>query len=339
MSSDDTVPIKERVKQLLGLDEDLSSVELAELLRECRIQNHPDKYQDPEIKEKGEEKFKRCQELLPELEKQIDRERLALPGKQLATHRPLYDLAKVQSDLDRARTRIEELENEAESERQKRSALQEETSRQAAEAVTVEVEELEKLYRPTPRGVLSIGVAAALAGCLGVMSQMEKVSQVLSRYAPFDTRYISAALFFALIILVLTMVRQLWEGAFIRRRAELVRSPIFVKEFAAYLKDGGKSSVSEFSEADASDFVAGPMQWRKVVAPFCGLHVFEPIATNRLKDIFLHNLLNKKLVKISHAEMLQRYFSIVERSPASDYWFNMYVEEKKKNESRSKIEE
>lgn len=69
-----------------------------------------------------------------------------------------------------------------------------------------------------------------------------------------------------------------------------------------------------------------------------GFQIFRPETVNGLKDILIHNLLNKKLVSVSKAEMMQRYFTI--SSTRTDmFWYREYVKEREKNQKAPSVDD
>ena len=55
-----------------------------------------------------------------------------------------------------------------------------------------------------------------------------------------------------------------------------------------------------------------------------------PNTVARLSDIFIHNLLNRKLAHVSKAKNMQRYFA-VSNLDHDLYWYNKYQELAKKS--------
>ena len=90
-------------------------------------------------------------------------------------------------------------------------------------------------------------------------------------------------------------------------------------------------TIDGFSEVEAFDFIFGKNHWIKTLGLELGFRVFGRETINRLKDIFLHNLMNKKLIKISEAQKMQRYFKIVSTEDRSHYWYKRFTEEREKN--------
>lgn len=327
--------LPERAKDFLQIDGEHSLFELAELLRQFRNDTHPDKFQDQEIKKKAEARFKDAQTLLDEFEKQMEVERFNRKPTELALYKPLYDAVQLQSNLDKTKKELEDAKYELASEREKGNELTKELQRKKDDSLNAEIEHLQSIYKPSTRRYASIGLAIILSGALGVMSQMEKVSGVLEKYSPFGKQYISTGLFVCLLLFLVAMLRKLWESDYIKRKSEEVCSPKCAGDFMEYLgvTRSSDAAIVEFTEVEVFDFIAGRRQRLKGFVSLLGFQIFRRETVNRLKDIFIHNSLNKKLVDFSRAERMQRYFKIA-AGRESDLWYDLYRAEKAKNEVR-----
>jgi hypothetical protein len=338
MSNELQKTLPERAKEFLQVDGEHSLFELADLLRQYRTEIHPDRFQDAELKKQADERFKNVQTLLGELERQMEVERINQKPADLAIYKPLYDTAKIQSELDKTKMELEDAKNELASARESRDALSNQLQSKKDDSLNNEIEHLQSLYRPSTRKYASIGLAILLSGALGVMSQMEKVSGVLEKYSPFGKQYISTGLFICLVLFLAAMLQKMWEREYIKRKSEEVCSPKCASEFMEYLDKRTTSlhGQSIFSEVDAFDFIAGDNQRLKRFIAYFGFQIFRRDTTNRLKDIFIHSLLNKRLVEFSKAEKLQRHFKITNAKDESDFWRERWSEERAKNELLSK---
>jgi hypothetical protein len=340
MGNELQMTVTERIKVLLQIDGECSIFELDERLRQYRNESHPDKFQHANHKEKAEARFKDANSLLEELEKQIEFDRLNRKPSELALYRPLYDAALLQSALDKFTKDLEKTECELMQEREANARLEKRLQDKSNDELAAEIKHLKQIYNPSSRRYASLGIAIVLSGTLAVMTQMEKVSSVLERYSPFEKHYISTSLFICLILLLAAMVRKVWESGFIQRRSEEVCSPRYAEDFLQYLQEKklSEGAVNEFSEVEAFDFISGENSWLRTVLSFFGFDIFNRETTNRLKEIFLHNLLNKKLVDFSRAERMQRYFKI-SNTRESTVWFDLYMAERAKNQTLAVADE
>jgi hypothetical protein len=334
MSTELQKSLTERAKDFLQIDGEHSLFELAELLRQFRNNTHPDNFQDQEIKTKAEESFKNAQALLGELEKQLEVERFNRKPTELAIYKPLYDAVKLQSELDKTKKELEDAKYELVSEREKSDELTKELQSKKDDSLKAEILHLQSIYKPSTRNYASIGLAIILSGALGVMSQMERVSGTLEKYSPFGKQYISTGLFICLLAFLASMFRKLWEREYIKRKSEEVCSPKCAGDFMEFLTvtRASDAPIVEFSEVEVFDFISGERQRLKGFVSFLGFQIFRRETVNRLKDIFLHNLLNKKLVDLSRAEKMQRYFTISSTRP-SHIWYHEYMLEKEKQKA------
>lgn len=235
--------LMERAKDILKADGDHSLFELATLLRQFRNSSHPDIFQDEELKKKAEERFKETNALLVEVERQLEIERFNRKPTELTLYQPLYDIVKLQSEIDKSKKDLEDVQAELLSEREKNDELRKELQTKNKELETknddslmAEIQYLRSLYKPSARKYASLGLAIVLSGALGVMSKLESVSSILKKYSPFEEQYISTALFICLLLFLYIMFRKLWEREYIRRKAEEVCSPKCAGDFMEYLK-------------------------------------------------------------------------------------------------------
>ncbi len=330
--------LAQRVKELLQTEEEHSLFELAELLRQYRNETHPDKFQGQELKNKAELRFKDAQSLLDELEKQLEVDRFNRKPSELAVYKPLYDVVQIQSELDKTKKELDDTKYELKSQRESNEDLKKQLQVKNDDSLTNEIEHLQSIYTPSTRKYASMGLAILLSGALGVMSQIEKVSAVLEKYCPFGKQHISTGLFICLVLFLAAMLRNMWEREYMKRKSEEVCSPKCAMEFMRYMDTHTTSlhGAALFSEVDAFDFIAGDHQQLKRTIGFLGFQIFDRDTTNRLKDLFIHSLLNKRLIEFSKAQNLQRYFIITNTKDEIDFWRERWREEKAKNEAPSK---
>jgi hypothetical protein len=330
-------PLAQRAKELLQTDEEHSLFELADLIRQFRNETHPDIYQDQNLKTKAEARFKEAQSLLEELEKQIELDRFNRKPSELVVYKPLYDATQLQSELDAIKKLLKDTQSELDIERAQNIELGEKLKIKSDDSLKSEIQYLQRLYQPSTSNYASIGLAIVLTGALGVMSQMERVSNILAQYSPFGREYVGRGLFVFLILFLITLARKVHEREYIRRKAEEVCSPKYVDDFITYLKSwrGENVPIVGFSEIEVYRFISGYRRWYKNAARWVGFQIYRPETLNRLKDIFIHNLINKRLINVSRAEMMQRHFTI-SSNPSEDIWYNEYIKERARNERLAK---
>jgi|GEM_PF-6751747 len=328
--------LPDRVKDFLQDYEEHSLFELAEILRQFRNNSHPDKFQDDKLKKEAENRFKEANSLLQEIEKQLEIDRFNRKPAELVLYKPFYDLIQLQSELDKIKIELEETKSELSSERKNNDELRKEIQTEKDDSLNAEIQHLQSLYTPSTRKYASLGIGIILSGALGIMTQMENVSIVLQKYSPFEQQYMSTGFFIFLILFLATILRKLWESEYMKRKSEQVCSPKCNSDFMEYLRSTRDSDepIIEFSEVDVFDFISGDKKWLKGLASFLGFSIFRSDTVNKLKDIFIHTALNKKLIGISRADGMQRYFTI-SSSRAHYIWYHEYMERRKNEESNT----
>lgn len=280
---------------------------------------------------------------MQEVERLVDLDRLNRKPSELVLYRQFYDSMTLHRELDAAKSEAESLRAELQTERDQRADHEEQIrtleallNKKDEERLAEEIRHLQNIYKPTARGFASLGLAVVLAGIIGAATQVERVSGILEKYSPFDGVYIRTGVFIFLVFLLLGVGRKFLESGYIERRSEEICSPRLAEEFLASLTEDASSPgpVREFSEVQAFRFVAGKTNWWRRLSVLVGFSIFREQTSDRLKDIFLHTLLNKRLIEFSRAQRMQRYFRIAD-TISRDYWYEQYQKEKAKNEGIS----
>ena len=322
----------QRAKDLLQIDGECSIFELNDHLREYRNEKHPDKFQDDELKKKAEVCFKEAQSLLDEFEKQIQLDRFNRKPAEMVVYKPLYDAVQLRNDLDKLKKETEALQGELKSEQETNADLRKKLVEKEDSSLKQEIEHLKSLYKPSAQKYASLGLGIVLTGALAVMSQMEAVSDVVKKYSPFGEKYTSTTLFVCLLLFLAVTLRKLWEHGYIRWKSEAVCSPRYAACFMEFLKHTKDEPIMDFSEIESFNFIAGNPHPLKRFTRMFGFKIFREDTISQLNEIFLHNMLNKRLIEISRASGFQRLFSI--RSERSTYEvYREYFEKKAKEKT------
>ena len=333
-----TIPF--RVKTLLELDGEHGNFELLELLRLFRNASHPDHFQDAEMKAKAESRFKEAGSLLSELERFNEQEMLSRKPAELIAYKPLYEVAKLNSERDALKAELKTTKELVDQQFDSNERLRKSLDEKADNSLKDEIAHVRSLYRPSSRRFASFGLAIILSGALGTMTQMERVSLALHKYSPVEPNIISTALFICFLLLITNALRQLWESEYIRKKSAAVCSPRYALDFyefqnkKSYILD--KDSMPDFSEMEAFEFLSGPQTYFIKTLGVLGFTIFRPETIDRLKDVFLHNLLNKRLIEPSRAATMQRYFRVISSRPYHElYHERMMKYEQFKSQSNS----
>jgi len=313
MNKDLAIDILRRVKEFLQINEEFSSIELLSLLKDHRKRIHPDKFTDKEASKEAEEKFKQLNELVEELDRYIEIEKLSRGAKELALYEPLYDNVALQKEIEKANEKIETLESDNEKLEKENKELQQTLEEKKINELSKEEKELRNLYKPSSQKLASLGIVFLLSLALTIMTKIEDVSAMIKKYSPIDDQTINKGIFFIFIILLVAIIKQYTEHLMFRRKVAMVCSPKFSKSFLKYLsliKEWDEEKPKDFSEADVFSFISGAeTKWKRLLS-FLGFNLFNDETCDRLKDYFINSLINKKLIRIHHAKDLDRTFTI-----------------------------
>lgn len=174
------------------------------------------------------------------------------------------------------------------------------------------MKELAKLYKPTSRNLLSFGVTFLLTLVLDILTRVEQVAQIISRYSPFDQRAINYGIFAILVYIPLRYLKMVIEENKIQGVARRIKTPLFIRKFIEYLEN--MDIKESFTEMNVYEFLSDQLVPKNKILKFMLskiIYLYGDATIDGLKDIFIFNLLNKELIEISDAERLDRKFKIL----------------------------
>lgn len=209
--------IIQRAKDILQIDDELSSIELLKLIKDYRKRIHPDRFTEEKAAEEAEEKFKEIGILIEELDKYIQNEKLQRSAQELALYEPLYDNVSLQGQLDEALEKIQTLEYEVDDLNKKNIDLEKSLKIKKDDELEKENLELKSLYKPSGQKMASLGVMFLLSVSFAVMTKIEEVSVVLKKYSPVSESMINNVIFSIFIFLLVLVVKQLVENHLFQR--------------------------------------------------------------------------------------------------------------------------
>ena len=307
--------IIQKVKEVLQIEEELSSIQLLKLLKDYRKKIHPDKFVEDNARKVATEKFKALGNTIDELNRFIENDKLHRSAKDLALFEPLYDNVSLQSQLDEATENIKKLENQIDNLNGQNDELNEALSKKQNDELENKHLELQQLYKPSKQRLASLGILFLLSSTFTVMTKFEEVSSVLKKYSPLPESLLNKMIFGLFIFMLLLVVKQHMENKLLSQKVSKVCSPKFSKEFWSYLgyiKDWEDDKTKDFSEEDVFSFIYGKRTRIKNALGHLGFKLFQVETIDRLKNFFINSLLNKHLIKISLAKDLDRTFTIKE---------------------------
>ncbi|MCX5800716.1 MAG: hypothetical protein NTX17_04945 [Candidatus Eisenbacteria bacterium] len=312
--------IIQRVRDLLNMRDECSPIELHSRLREYCHHIHPDRFVDAESKKTAEARFKAAQELMPELFRFIQDEAIRRTPAELMLYRPIYDNVFTQHELDEANKEIERLKHRIECGEFEIEQLKDELKRKEDARFQEERRNLEKLYKPTPGSLASLGLVFMLGALMPAMNKVKETSDFISQYSPFSPATIKMTLFVLFVTMLFLTLKQYIENLLLRRRVQEVCSTRFSIDFMnhlSYVYTWEDCKRGKFTESHAFDFIAGNRaKWKSLLAHI-GFPLFRTSTYELLKNCFIGYLIQKQLIEISNAEDLNRTFTVKD---AKYYW-------------------
>jgi hypothetical protein len=305
--------IVSEVKEFLELEEDLSPSELFKRLREYRNELHPDNFVDDSTKIEAEYKFKDAQNLLDKLFKYLEKEKLNTSSSSIQVYKPIYDHVELQHKYDLLKVKISEYEELNAKLLQENNDLRADLNRKTNEELKNDIKELEANYKPTRKNIISVGISFILTSLVMVLTKVEEVSILIKKYSPINETYINTIIFILFVMIVIDSIKKYVEHKIIERRIEEINSSAIISKFIEYLK--GEEMLpswgtKKFREIHVHNFLSlhfySNLKWLSKI----GFTVYQIQTIDKLKNIFIGNLLNKRLIEISHANLLDRNFII-----------------------------
>lgn len=307
-----TNSIIQEVKDELGITDDIPSTRLYDLLHKYRTSQHPDKFTDESLKEVAEEKFKKINSLLGKLSTHIELEKQQKPANELAIFQNDYEIIDLKQSTVHLEKEIERLNNEIKSNEYLIKRIRKENKRLKKDYVDKKTEELIKEYKPTKKSLLSLGIIFILTLITGVLTKVEEIANFIFKYSPFEESTLNFVIFSILIFVPVFYGKMLFEQKQIKKASKLIKTPKLTKEFLDYLTE--KELEKDFNEYNVYDFLHSKFISKNIIVRFLKskiFHLYDDNTIDDLKDLFVYNLLNKKLIVFSQADKLDRNFRIV----------------------------
>jgi hypothetical protein len=307
------VSVLQKARDYVG-DEALGAAELLSLLRKARKQKHPDKFQDATAKKTAEEEFKLMSELIAGLDQSVQVQHAKLKPQEIIVFQRSHQLVEAEKAVDDLEQEIADLKRSNEHKADVIDRLEKKLAEKAKTELAAEDEALRKQYRPKKGELFTAGVLIALSLLVPLFSKIEEVSTWIGRYSPFPASYISNAVFMAFLAALAMALKKIFEAHYIGQRADQVCSPYFAQRFLAYVaSQRSNEKTAYFTESEANFFISiEPTKLTRALGKY-GFKGTSEQANSRLTTLFINTLLEKKLISISHAENLDRRFSICSR--------------------------
>lgn len=318
MGSEIQLSIIEKVKKELEITDVNDPVLLYEKLYDHRNAFHPDVFPD-DLKREAEEKFKHFGSLLTELKFFMDQERLNKKPNDLIPYQESYNIIQIKNHT-------KDIEDENLKLKKQIKLLEESIvglnnlldTNQKEELEKVE-EELKAHYQPKKNNILVFGITVTITIILNIITNLTSIKEKIIPILPFDPSYLNYPLFCILIYTILRFLYQQKKYTLVKNLSHELVSPRRIKDFYSEFvkKDTERWYSSEyFCESDVSQFIETTFYSKKthklnMISWLLNVFIIkEAQSINYLKNIFIWNLLEKKLIKIGNPRRLERTFNI-----------------------------
>jgi len=307
------VSVLQRARDYVG-DETLGAAELLSLLRKARKQKHPDKFQDAIAKKTAEEEFKLISEFIAGLDQFVQAQHAKLKPQEIIVFQRSHQLVEAEKAVDELEQELADLKRSNEHKTIVIDTLEKQLAEKAKTDLAAEDEAIRRQYRPKRGELFTTGILIALSLLVPIFSKIEEVSAWIGRYSPFPASYISNAVFVAFLAVLAMALKKVFEAHYVGQRADQVCSPYFARRFLAYIaSQRSDEKTVYFTESEANFFISlEPTALARALGKY-GFRGTSEQANSRLTTLFINTLLEKKLISISHAENLDRRFSICSR--------------------------
>lgn len=315
--------IIQKVKEKLNIKEEIDIFQLHDLLYKTRNKSHPDLF-DKNFKDEATKKFTELNLLLNELKIYIDNNRLNNVGNDLIIYSENYDNILYKSQIINLEDEIIKLKMDIDIKSQKIKSLTDKI-KIFEESELNEIEKiLKELYRPKKNSFIVMGLTAALIFLINILVHIAKLKETFQNIFPIPIQSINIFLLILFIITVINILFKNYHFDRIRKISDELKTNSkiqkFLDSYVQYSEHRYKYDLEKekFTESQAEKFVEDLYYNNKVQFNISLLNnirdsIFFPNKAkniNYLKDIFLHNLINKELIKIGNSKLLDREFKI-----------------------------
>lgn len=315
--------IIQKVKEKLNIKEDVDIFHLHDLLYKTRNKSHPDLF-DESFKEDATKKFSELNLLLGELKNYIDNNRLKNVGNDLIIYSENYDnilyksqIINLENEILRLKMLIDEKSKEIISLSNKIKILED------SELNEIE-KKLKELYHPKKNSFIVMGLTAGLIFLINILVYIGKLKDTFQNVFPFPIQTINIFLLILFIFAVIKILFKNYHFDRIRKIGDELKTNSEIQQFLdKYVKyteceDKQNYGKVKFTESQAEKFIEDLYYNNKIKFKLSLLNNFRDYIIfpnkakniNYLKDIFLHNLINKELIKIGNSRLLDREFKI-----------------------------
>ena len=304
----DNENIIENIKQILQISYEVPLTDLYNRLWDYRNNFHPDKFLTQEAKTKGEKNFKHISSLLSELHKIVEEEKLEKTNSQIIPFDNTYEIIKlkqVNSDYD---CEINDLKTENDYLKSEINERENRINNLISNKAKEKEDELMLKYKSSRKSVISIGIILTLTALISILTKIEEVTNIITKYSPIDDKLLNLIIFIVFILTILICIIKYFERNYINKISNIVQTSLFIKNFLLTLG----TEKDYFNEFDVIKYISRQLAPRNKVKRTLMI-LFKILSTSTLeslKDIFIYHLYEKSLIEFHDAHCLDRYFKI-----------------------------
>ena len=233
-----------KIKEALDIREtDIDDSELYYLLETSRNRYHPDRTTDEDTKKLYEEKFKQLSGLLTKLGEYLNSFPIRTP-QDLVHYKQNIEPIELKRTNQLLQDKVKNLQEQVESLNREIARLQDVNSKE-------EIKQLIEQYKPTANNVYAAGFTAFLLLAFQALLQVEKFSDFFIKYMPFVTsNQAKSSTLIALIAIFLLFLRKYAQEGVVNDLTKRVTSTAFHMRFF-----NDCSLYSGFTEIELVDYI------------------------------------------------------------------------------------
>jgi len=303
----------DKAKEMLDIStNDIPTDELYDKLYDYRLSQHPDKYQDNDAKKIAEENFKEAGNILEVLKKNIELQLVNSKPSEIVPFQKIYDNIQLKQNTVELQNELQNLKTKLDSLGYENKDLKKELKSLRDEKLSEKQDELKQQYAPSRKGLFSNGIIFVLTFITAIFTKIESIANFLSKYSPLPENVFNYLLFGVLVFIPIRFLYMYLKQNCINAIAQLIITPPMIQLFLNHLKSENK--IDNFAEINVYNFIMRIQYPKNKTLRFFlntlfGLQSHDVL--NKLKDLFIYNLISKQLIEISRADNLDRNFRIV----------------------------
>ncbi len=302
--------IREKVLKALELEghTEFSDEDLSKMLKKKRKKYHSDKTQDEDFKTEFNDKFIEFNNLLKEFTvAKINETENTTAIALVSDNLDYYQTKKENLELEEA---LSDLQTDNENKKKVIESLENSIKIVSRESILQERAALISSIKPKRKDYLTpLGIIGGLTLGLNALTKLENISTILRESFRVNANYILLTLF---VIICLLFIYNLIKEMIVKNISLEVCSANVIREFAKSYH----YYYTSFSETDVFDFIKKLYESKKGVLNWIKKNIFKVYDNSTIeiyKQIFIFDLLSKKLIRIGEVNTLEQKYLIIKQ--------------------------